>query len=292
MRTIKTYVIPFMTLFLFSSCKTEPFKKEEIKSISVDSLTQEMEIITIKNDSLLLEGNELKVSPIKEEIDDAIQMTGYLEHRRFRKETNNFTINFCYPFLEESTNPKFKIFNQYIQNDILKIKEVEKDILESQEIYCDSLSSAIKNEHRIIDYKVFIQNEKDLSVLFYLENHYANTKSSYYTFKTVNFNIKKGKLLTFEDVFDAENIDEVLDILNIEISTSILKGDLFYECFTVSKEDFKNAKNDFIIKNNSITYYFNDCVMCPSFVGTYEIEIPLERFIPILRKDIIDNFRI
>ncbi len=288
----KIDTIPFLILFLILSCKTNSIKKEEVNAIQIDSLTQEIGTIKIKNDSLSLEGNELKVSLIKDEIDHANQMVEYLESRRYRKKTNNFTIDFCYPFLKENINSKFKMFNEHVENEVLKIQEVEKDILESQELLCDTVTGNSKIEHRLIDYKVFLQNEKDVSVLFYLENHYANTKSSYYTFKTVNFNISKGKLLAFEDVFETESIDEVLDIINIEISTSIQNGDLFYECFTISKEDFKKAKNDFIIKNNTIIYYFNDCVMCPSFVGTYEIEISLERFIPILKENVINNFKI
>ncbi|MFY7670235.1 RsiV family protein [Tenacibaculum sp. MEBiC06402] len=274
------------------SCKSNPVKKEEVNSTTVDSLVQDVETPIMETESLYLKGNDLKVIPIKEVKDDAVEAQEYLESRRFRKETEGYIIDFCYPYLKESINPKFKLFNQYVMNDLLKLPEIEKSIIESQELLCDTSNVTLNTEHRVADYKVFLQNKKELSVLFYLENHYTNTKATYYTFKTVNFDIEKGKLLNFDDFFAVEDSEEVLDIVNMEISTSIRNGDMFYECFTVSKEDFEKAKNDFVFKNKSIIFYFNDCVMCPAFVGTYEIEIPLERFKPILKKEIIEELAI
>lgn len=289
---MKNTKIIFSILFgsaVIFSCKPNSEKKDEVNSVMHDSIVHDVDTPMMETDSLYLKGNELKVIPIKEVKDDALVVQKYLESRRFRKETETYIIDFCYPYLKEDVNPKFKLFNEYVKNDLLKLPEIERNIIESQELLCDTLNVKLTNEHRVADYKVFLQNEKELSVLFYLENHYTHTKSTYYTFKTVNFDIVNGKLLNFEDFFDTDDTQEALDIINMEISTSIRNGDMFYECFTVSKEDFENAKNDFVFKDNSIIFYFNDCVMCPAFVGTYEIEIPLERFKPILKKEIIDE---
>lgn len=280
--------IIFLSVVLFS-CKPNPVNKEDVNTTSIDSLVQDLDTPIMETDSLYLKGNELKVIPIKEVKDDALAVQKYLESRRFRKETENYIIDFCYPYLKESVSPKFKLFNDHVMNDLLKLPEIEKNIIESQELLCDTSNVKLNNEHRTADYKIFLQNEKELSVLFYLENHYTNTKATYYTFKTVNFDIVNGKLLSFNDFFNTEDTAEVLDIVNIEISNSIRNGDMFYECFTVNEEDFEKAKNDFVFKDNSIIFYFNDCVMCPAFVGTYEIEIPLERFKPILKKEIIED---
>ena len=289
---MKNTKIIFSILFgsaVIFSCKPNSEKKDEVNSVIHDSIVHDVDTPMMETDSLYLKGNELKVIPIKEVKDDALVVQKYLESRRFRKETETYIIDFCYPYLKEDVNPKFKLFNEYVKNDLLKLPEIERNIIESQELLCDTLNVKLNNEHRVADYKVFLQNEKELSVLFYLENHYTHTKSTYYTFKTVNFDIVNGKLLNFEDFFDTDDTQEALDIINMEISTSIRNGDMFYECFTVSKEDFENAKNDFVFKDNSIIFYFNDCVMCPAFVGTYEIEIPLERFKPILKKEIIEE---
>lgn len=289
---MKNTKIIFSILFgsaVIFSCKPNSEKKDEVNSVMNDSIVHDVDTPMMETDSLYLKGNELKVIPIKEVKDDALVVQKYLESRRFRKETETYIIDFCYPYLKEDVNPKFKLFNEYVKNDLLKLPEIERNIIESQELLCDTLNVKLNNEHRVADYKVFLQNEKELSVLFYLENHYTHTKSTYYTFKTVNFDIVNGKLLNFEDFFDTDDTQEALDIINMEISTSIRNGDMFYECFTVSKEDFENAKNDFVFKDNSIIFYFNDCVMCPAFVGTYEIEIPLERFKPILKKEIIEE---
>ncbi len=289
MKNLKIVVSVFSFVFLTQSCISNVAKKEEVNGVGNDSLFVSIDSPMMETDSLYLKGNDLKVIPIKEGKDDLQKATKYLENRRFRKETEQYTIDFCYPFLKEKVNPKFKVFNTHVSKDLLKINEIEKNIIESQEILCDTSEVKLNGEHRIADYKVFLQNEKELSVLFYLENHYTNAKTTYYTFKTVNFDLINGKLLNFEDFFDAENSEEVLDIVNIEISTSIRNGDMYYECFTVSKDDFEKAKNDFVLKDNAIIFYFNDCVMCPSFVGTYEIEIPLERFKPILKNKVIKD---
>ena len=289
MKSTKAILSIISTSIMLFSCKPNSEKKEEVTTVVHDSIVHDVDTPMMETDSLYLKGNELKVIPIKEVKDDALAVQKYLESRRFRKETEGYIIDFCYPYLKENLDVKFKLFNDHVKNDVLKLPEIEQNIIESQELLCDTSNVKLNSEHRVADYKVFLQNEKELSVLFYLENHYTHTKSTYYTFKTVNFDIKKGKLLNFEDFFDEDDTQEALDIINMEISTSIRNGDMFYECFTVSKEDFDNAKNDFVFKDNSIIFYFNDCVMCPAFVGTYEIEIPLERFKPILKKEIKEN---
>ncbi len=245
--------------------------------------------VTIQLNAEELQQN-VKINPIKSDEDDSNFIKDYVVHKQLYKETDNYIIDFCYPQLDENYNPKFELFNDFVENELIQLSRIEQDVLESQELLCDTLQKNPIREHRIGEYKIYQQKETHISVLFYLENHYAQTKAAYYTFKTVNFDKIKGKLLHFEDYFLPGSLSEVHKILNSEIRTQIAKGDLFYECFEVSLDDFEVAKNDFVVNDNHIIFYFNDCIMCPSFVGTYSIEIPLEKLKPVFQQNWSDRF--
>lgn len=287
MKTVKNSICMLLLIAILGvGCKLDNFNQDlEVKSKNeLDSLYKETIEIDKKIDSIEIKKNQLKIIPIKSDLDDVEIAENYLESKRYFKETNTYSIDFCYPYLNENFNPKFENFNNYIKNELLKLPKIEKDILEGQKLLCDSLDIKSTIEHRITEYKIFFQNEEHLSVLFYLENHYTKTKAAYYTFKTINFDMIKGKLLSFEDYFSRGSIEEVKDIVNVEITSAINNGDMLYECFPVSLEDFRVTKDDFVVNDDSIIFYFNDCIMCPAFVGTYEIKIPLERFKPVLKR--------
>ncbi|WP_075340977.1 RsiV family protein [Tenacibaculum agarivorans] len=283
-------IVSFLIVVLvITSCKLD---KEPIHTTteirSKDSL--------IINDTVIIQLNteelqqNVKINPIKSDEDDSNFIKDYVVHKQLYKETDNYIIDFCYPQLDENYNPKFELFNDFIENELIQLSRVEQDLLESQELLCDTLHYKPIREHRIAEYKIYQQKETHISILFYLENHYAQTKAAYYTFKTVNFDKIKGKLLHFEDYFLPGSLSEVHNILNSEIRTQIAEGDLFYECFEVSLDDFKIAKNDFVINDDHVIFYFNDCIMCPSFVGAYSIEIPLEKLTPVLQQNWSDRF--
>ncbi len=283
-------IVSFLIVVLaITSCKLD---KEPIHNITEASSKNSL----IINDSVTIQLNDeelqqnVKINPIKSDEDDSNFIKDYVVHKQLYKETDNYIIDFCYPQLDENYNPKFELFNDFVENELIQLSRIEQDVLESQELLCDTLQKNPIREHRIGEYKIYQQKETHISVLFYLENHYAQTKTAYYTFKTVNFDKIKGKLLHFEDYFLPESLSEVHQILNSEIRTQIAKGDLFYECFEVSLDDFEVAKNDFVVNDNHIIFYFNDCIMCPSFVGTYSIEIPLEKLKPVLQQNWSDRF--
>lgn len=287
--------ILLFSIFSLTACKADKEndvknKKNEVLEIVLDTIIND----TIKDTAVLnyveIKKSELKIAPIKNSVDDTEVIDDQITFKQFYKETATYTIDFCYPYLNEKYDPKFENFNTYIETELLKLSEIENNILESQELLCDTTKLNPCREYRIAEYKVFLQNEKHLSVLFYLENYYSNTKTAYYTFETINFDMIKGEILTFEDYFNEGSIHEVLEILNTEIQVAIDSGEMFYECFTVSLDDFTVAKNSFVFNDDVLIYYFNDCVMCPSFVGTYEIAISLEKLKPVLKKYWTDKF--
>ena len=149
---------------------------------------------------------------------------------------------------------------------------------------CDSLGIPRQNELRSVDYKIYNLNDRIISVLFYKENHYTGAAHAAYTFETLNFDLERGVFLKFEDFFNDGTEEEVQEILNEFLKEKIQSGEMYYDCWTISDDDFFNAKNNFVINDMVVEYYFDDCIICPSYTGTYSIKIPLEMLKPVLRK--------
>lgn len=282
-----------ITLLTITACKTD--KKPQLKNQTIELEVHPIDsVIENQNelDAVELRKNDLKIAPIKNGADDTKIIETYLQHKQYYNETSVSIVDFCYPYLDEQYNPKFEIFNTYINTNLLKFPEIEKNSHKNHELLCDTITNTPNRTHRIAEYKVFSQSQNHLSILFYLENHYAHTKTAYYTFETINFDLANGQLLNFKNYFNKGSIEDVLSVINSEINSAIQNGDLFYECFEVSLDDFLIAKNNFVINDNSMIFYFNDCVMCPAFVGSYNIEISLEKLKPFLKKNGHNNLNI
>ena len=105
-----------------------------------------------------------------------------------------------------------------------------------------------------------------------------------FSFDCFNFNLEKGVFMNYEDVFTQGSEEELLGIVNDRISNSIKLGNMYYDCWEVDINDFLSAKNNFVLNDNYVEFYFDDCVMCPSYTGTYSIEIALVDLLSVLKK--------
>ncbi len=90
--------------------------------------------------------------------------------------------------------------------------------------------------------------------------------------------------MTYEDFFIQGSEEELRNILNETLSGKIQKGDVFYDCWDITSDDFFRYKNNFVVDDQRVEYYFEDCVICPSYTGQYSVEIPLEKLLPVLRR--------
>lgn len=162
-------------------------------------------------------------------------------------------------------------------------KGVEKELLE-EKLLCDSLGCPKQDEKRLVDYKIYNLNNRLISVPFYKENQYTGALHPSYTFETLNFDLQGSVFMNYEDFFNNGTEEEMQDILNDVLTEKINSGEIYYDCWEISFDDFFEAKNNFVVDDYKVEYYFDDCVICPSYTGTYSIEIPLERLLPILRK--------
>ncbi|NEV94989.1 DUF3298 domain-containing protein [Psychroflexus sp. YR1-1] len=126
-------------------------------------------------------------------------------------------------------------------------------------------------------------NDQLVSVLFYKENFYSGAMHPSYSFDCFNFDLNRGVFMTYEDFFN-QGSEELVSIINESINTKIGKGDMYYECWEVSSDDFFTSKNNFVLNDTYVEFYFDDCVICPSYTGTYSIKLPLTDLLSVLKK--------
>jgi len=138
-------------------------------------------------------------------------------------------------------------------------------------------------DKRIIDYKIYNAKDNLVSVLLYKENYYSGMKHSTYMFECLNYEIDTHRFIYYNDFFEKHSEKELLSILNNLISDAINSGELYYDCWVLSESDFRAYKNNFVINDDTITYYFDDCIVCPSYTGTYSIEIPLIKVMHLIK---------
>ncbi|WP_313114408.1 DUF3298 and DUF4163 domain-containing protein [Aequorivita sediminis] len=277
-------LLPILAFLALLACKNDTNtvkienEEEQLIKESVDSFS-----VTDKDLNLMEQTLDIKRKELLEKKDQKEELEPLLVSKSFLKKDEWFTLDFKYPYLNEKIKPQFENFNEYIKNNYLDIKEIEKQILEEKRL-CDSLGIPRQNELRSVDYKIYNLNDKIISVLFYKENHYTGAAHAAYTFETLNFDLERGVFLNFEDFFNDGTEDEVQEILNENLNKKIQSGEMYYDCWTISDDDFFNAKNNFVINDMEVEYYFDDCIICPSYTGTYSIKIPLEMLRPVLRK--------
>lgn len=277
-------LLPALILFIFFGCKNDP-KNEEVENNSDTVPEENIDSLRVSDKNLETQQQTLIIKRQKliEKKDSKAELEKLLISKSFLKEGDWYTLDFKYPYLNEKINPHFENFNEYISNNYLDAKGVEKQILEEKRL-CDSLGIPKQNEMRMVDYKIYNLNDRLISVLFYKENHYTGAAHAAYTFDCLNFDLERAVFIKYEDFFTNGSEEELREILNTLLKEKINSGEMYYDCWAISADDFFNAKNNFVINDDAVEYYFDDCIICPSYTGTYSIKIPLEILMPVLRR--------
>ncbi|MBZ0327973.1 MAG: RsiV family protein [Altibacter sp.] len=284
MKSMK-YLSLLLVFGLLISCKNDSQKKEtdaieDVTDVVEDSLVvSDHDIDLRKQQTIQIKREEL----IKKE-DERVQLEDLVLSKTFFKEEDLYVLDFKYPHLNEALKPSYRNFNEYVQKYYIDIKGVEAQILEDKELYCDTLRTNRYREKRLVDYKIYNINEKLISVLFYKENYYSGAMHPSYTFDCLNFDLNRAVFMNYEDFFNDGSEEELRVILNELLQEKIASGEFFYDCWQISEEDFFEYKNNFVVDETFVEFYFDDCVICPSYTGTYSIKIPLVRLLPVLRK--------
>jgi len=199
------------------------------------------------------------------------------------EENEKTILDFHYPVLNEAVSGNYSNFNNYIKNEL-----VEKTIFlmkENEEFIplCDTIET--HKQKSKINY-AFKENRKILSTVFVIENFYSESMHSNVSFKTVNYDFDNAKIIRFKKYFKPNSEKAVLAHLNKLITSSINSGVMYYDCWEISGGDFEIYRDNFTIDGDKIRFYFDDCVVCPSYTGTYYIETTKEQ----LREYITDYY--
>lgn len=279
------YYLALLMLLILMGCKNDP--KKEVPDPSeadgppvelVDSLRVSDRDLEKQQQTL-----DLKRKELLDKKDAREQMENLLISKSFLKQGEDYTLDFKYPYLNEKIRPQFENFNEYISKYYLDAEGVERQIKEEKRL-CDSLGIPKQNELRKVDYKIYNLNDRLISVLFYKENHYTGAAHPAYSFETMNFDLERAVFMNYEDFFNEGSEEELREILNTLLKEKINSGEMYYDCWAISADDFFDAKNNFVINDDVAEFYFDDCVICPSYTGTYSIAIPLKRLMPVLRR--------
>lgn len=281
-----TYIL-FIAI-LFTNCKNDMRQNsnnelddtEQNKSSINDTLQKRDSDIKALDKTISIELKQKELIEKKDERDEFRQL---IIDKREVINNKDFTINFKYPLLNEKINSRYSNFNDFIKNYYANVKKAISEIQESKQL-CDSIAAKTFREERFIDYKIYNVNDQLVSVLFYKENFYSGAVHPTYSFDCFNFDLNRGIFMTYEDFFVQGTEDELLAIINKKIQDKIGKGDMYYDCWEVPFNEFFTSKNNFVLNDTYVEYYFDDCVMCPSYTGTYSIELPLTELLSVLKK--------
>ena len=277
-------LLPILFIFILFGCKNDPKKEIDTETDFPSEKTSTSTKITDRDFEQKQKTFNLKRQELVGKGDQRVELVDLVISKSLLKQTEDYLMDFEYPYLNPEINPIYDNFNKYISKHYLDTKEIEKQIREEKRL-CDSLGIPKETEKRIIEYKIYNLNDRLISVLFYKENHYTGAAHASYTFETLNFDMVKGDFMKYESFFKDGSEEELREILNELLREKINSGDLYYDCWAISPDDFFDFKNDFVINDNSVEYYFDDCVICPSYTGTYSIQIPLDSLAPVLRRN-------
>lgn len=280
------YILLLISLF---SCKNEsklesPIVIDEKVSITSKILSDSTIILNKDIDVSKALSVELKQKNLIERMDERSELQELIIEKKYFKEKDAYTIDFTYPLLNEKLKPTNVNFNEYINDYYVDIIGTEAGILEDKALICDTIGTNRFREKRYIDYKIYNVNDQLVSILFYKENFYSGTLHPTYSFDCMNFDLNRGVFMNYEDFFIVGSEDEFTDILNEAISKQVMKGDMYYDCWELTNDDFFEHKDNFVVNETYVEYYFDDCVMCPSYTGSYSIQIPVIQLLSVLRK--------
>ena len=283
---MKKIPLGFITVLLLFACKNDTHKEIPVEEINIktEQSLDSVDVTQNEKDIQNLQKIEVKRKELVEKPDEKKQLEKLLVDKNFFKETDFYILDFKYPYLNQNLRPTYSNFNEFISKKYLNVKEVEAQILEDKELLCDTLRIHQTREKRIVNYKIYNVNEQLVSVLFYKENYYSGAMHPSFTFDCLNFDLERGIFMNYEDFFILGSEEELRKIINETILEKIQTGELFYDCWEITQDDFFRYKNNFVVDDKSVEFYFEDCVICPAYTGEYSIVVPLEKLLPVLRR--------
>ncbi|WP_213522796.1 RsiV family protein [Nonlabens sp.] len=199
------------------------------------------------------------------------------------KESDDYLLDYTYPYLNERIDSSFRTFNEFFAKNYLNTERTINDILEDYEIICDTLSIPRFRDQRIINYKLKSAHNDLISILLYKENYYSGMLHSTYMFDCLNYDSKNQEFIYFDTFFIEGSEKMVHDLINKTILDQSYPSGDYADCWQLSLDDFIIYKNNFVITNNHIVFYLDDCIICPYYTGAYKVAIPINKLNHLIR---------
>ena len=206
-----------------------------------------------------------------------------IETETFTKTENGLSLHYTYPALNETINPLWKSFNNYIKETYINNENSVEKILKNDALSCDPLYEDATRIKRSVDYKVYTKNKGLLSILLYKTNYYDDQYHNSFMFKGLNYDLIKGTFITYQDVFVEGSEKILLFKLNQELEAWKTGEDSFNDCWKFTGSTFADVKNNFVINETNVRFYFDDCAVCPTYTGNHYLEIPLDELTHIMK---------
>lgn len=285
---MKTFLI-IVTILLLLGCKQKATQGPTLKN----STAEESVFDTDSADSVYFTEDEIRElqarsQALKKEgliaIENSIPaLEEIVQSKQVFKEADEYLLDYTYPYLNENSNPRYKKFNDYMSESYLNIERTVNEILEDKELLCDTLNIQRFRDKRIIDFKIHSTQNDLISILLYKENYYSGMLHSTYMFDCLNYDVKKQEFVYYNDFFIEGSEKKVFDLINQTIYDDIHSGEMFYDCWEISDSDFKAYKNNFVVNGDNIEFYFDDCIICPSYTGQYSVVIPIPEIMHLIK---------
>lgn len=263
-RSYFTLSLSLVLLLFVGSCKKEK------STLSGENVTSNQTNEQINTASIF---GDLKGDPKTEE--------DIIITKSFYKKEKNYIIDYKYPYLDISSNPSFKKFNDFISNNYLSTNVSVKNTLNETKLQCDLDYNSSERHKRLINYKIY-SHENIFSILLYKANHYIDDNQSSYMFKALNFDPKKAEFIDYNNIFKNGSEIDMLDAVNKTLTKYKKSEPQYEECWQLDLDTFQQYKNNFVINQNTVKFYFDDCVICPIYSGSYAVEIPRSKISNLL----------
>lgn len=201
----------------------------------------------------------------------------------YRTDTFTYESNKC---VVEIYKPQFKdslsIFNETIDSFFLDHKSIITHLEQHfDETYPDDYEYEKQESIVIQEFERVFQNDSIISFVVPTYYYWSGAAHGQNSSIVINLNFKTGMILQADDVFqqtmDAQNY--IVELINSK-AKKIDEG-----CWGFKEtKDFKVFQDNFVIKEDSVTFYFSDYTICPYVFGNPSVTIEQEKLKSILRK--------
>lgn len=218
------------------------------------------------------------------------EITGIsLRNRTLDQDEANFQIKADYPELQNFKKQKIqKKFNDYLQNEISqRIVDFRKHVEAWGKESLSRLPEGMKSS-LYLTYTVVQDNPELISLLFDANTYYAGAAHPNSIYFSVNFDLKKGKLIELQDLFKKKS--NFLQILSDYAIRELMKRrkDISSESGWIQKGAGPDPKNYdiFNLTPRGLMIHFNPYQVAPYVAGPQRVFISFDQLKPILKSNL------